>query len=255
MNDDFLFELQRAPRQEFVNALYKRISSQTDAPQISIPLRSWSQRIVWSMAISALVLVAIFAISPEVLGQTGAVIQKIGQMLFTDTLPRLSSPSSSGLVWTPYQESKSLPEARKAFPSSFQVPAWVPEDYVPYDQVTISTFTPPPECSRCETLWQVIMMWRRPISHPSEYSRNRITLRVSSPAGVYRVTDLKSLEEMTIQGRPTALLGIWGAVPADPRDTNLSKALMWTDGNVTYELTGWPGVPVEDLIHMARTMP
>jgi hypothetical protein len=166
-----------------------------------------------------------------------------------------SGGTAANPVWTSHQESMSLAQARQTLSDPLALPTWTPDDYVFYDQVTVTWMTPPKECATCQPSWLVSMIWRKPISQPSDYARDRIGLRIFQPAGVYRPTDMKSLEELTINGRPTALLGIWGTAPSDPRNSNLSKGLMWTESNHAFELTGWPGVRVEDLIHMAETMP
>ncbi len=255
MSDDFLIRLRKPPRREFADTLYERISNETRTSFLSVPIGSMVRRIAWASTTICLVFIAVLVAYPEARAQTGEVVRKIGEMIFTDTLHVPSGGKTAIPAWTTRQQSMSLAQARQALSDPLALSTWTPEGYVFYDQVTVTWMTPPKECTNCQPSWFVSMIWRKPISQPSDYGRDRIALRIFQPAGVYRPTNMKSLEELTINGRPTALLGIRGTAPADPRNPNLSKGLMWTESNHAYELTGWPGVPVEDLIHIAETTP
>ena len=258
MNDDFLTRFRKSPKREFAETLYARISSEKKMSFFSLPTSS-VRRVIWAAATVCLVLAVTFVLSPDVRAQTDEIIRKIGQMVFTDTMPRPINTPVATAAWTTTQQGMSLAEAKSELPFAIKIPNWAPEDYSLIDQVTVASWTAPKEC-KCNDYWQVTMIWWKPLPPGNPFPKgglpNRITLKITPFAVEYKIsTDLKTLEELTINGKPTALLGIWGAAPADPRNFNLSKGLMWNEDNRTYELIAYGGVTTEDLIRMAETIP
>ncbi len=231
--------------------------------------RGWLVAGMQTFVIACLVFAAMFAISPEVRAQTGAVIRKIGELVFTNAIPRPQPATTPATVPPPnfpyvgHSRGMTLDEARTAVPFSFNVPTWVPGEFYADDQVGVYTTTST-ECN-CDVGWSVSKVWIKPTPldqlSRNGYLRISIALSINRGEGMldgrnWRVTtDLATLEQLDVNGRPTALLGPEGVIPAEPRLLGLSKTLMWTNGDLVYILRGSPGVPVEDLIHMAETMP
>lgn len=226
------------------------------APQVKI--------VVQILAAILLVFAVLFVISPEVRAQTGAVIRKIGELTFTNMIPRPQAATVPApalppdLPYSGHGRNMTLPQARVAVPFSFKVPTWVPDDFMADDQVGV--YTAVSKACNCEVGWTVGKAWRKPASSDQGWG-----WPISIYLGIYKgdealypkiiETDLTTLEELYVNGRKTALLGPGGGIPAEPRLLQLSKELMWTDGGATYALQGSPGVPVEDLIHMAESIP
>jgi hypothetical protein len=213
---------------------------------------------VQALAVICVAFAVIFAVSPEVRAQGGEAVRMIGQMIFRDRWPLPSTSADPKTVVEPaWPRGMRLDEAKTLVPFAFSVPTWAPDGYVLNGQVSVVSI--PQGCTNDCKLWQVSMLWQKPLppDNPAAnmFRRDQISLRIASPEVIVNVTDLTTLEELTINGRPTALIGIYGPAPAEPRNPNLTKGLQWIEDNHSYMLIGGPGVAVDDLIRMAESIP
>ncbi len=222
---------------------------------------------IQGLAVACLAFMVISAVSPEVRTQTGAVVRQIGGLLFTNTLPRPQSttPPSTVPPFDPpdvgQSQGMNLAEAKAFVPFTFSVPSFVPEGFYADNQVQVSSTTS--KACNCVVGWTVSKVWVKPISTDqvtgNGFNRPRISLTIYQGEETRYpksfAADLATLEELDVNGRPTALLGPEGVIPAEPRLLGLSKTLMWTDGDIVYSLRGSPGVLVQDLIRVATSIP
>ncbi|MGE5138843.1 MAG: hypothetical protein ACM3JD_05215 [Rudaea sp.] len=255
MNDDFLYLLREPPRREFADALHARISASSELP---VHRRAWLMRAGWAPVAAFTAIVLFLAFFPGARAQTGATIRLIEQMIFVDRMPTLPPTAAAPTPMPMDQESISLAEAAKVLPFPLHVPTWAPAAFTLMDQATILHQFATKDCD-CE-VWEARLIWYAPLPPGDPFPRGnlpwRITLHVWHPDRAYVVADLQTLEELTINGRRTALLGLWAAAPADPRQQNLSKRLMWRQDGAVYELTDYyGGVSTQDLIRMAESIP
>lgn len=246
MNDEFLYRFREAPRAEFAEALYRRISREPHAPA-RLPLRlPLAHRWAWGLATVVLVSGLILFSSPTARAAVLEAIERIGLFVFeeTDKYPYTDLP-----VY--HNESLSLSEDRDRIPFAFRLPAWAPEGFVLNDRARAILPTSDPDLSRATNVY---VTWTNP-------DGAKIIL-VAQPGSLASCTDCAvpvgtgSLEETEVNGNPAALVrGSWDDRTQSWDTSNGIINLRWSQEQSLYLLTGIePSVSVADLIRMAESL-
>lgn len=238
MNDDFLTQLQEAPRREFGDTLYTALERQgADTHRLSpagmVAIGILAVLIPFAMALT---------VSPAVRAATQRVIRTIGGLPFdvTDEYPGREGP-----IETLESEQLSFAQAGAELPFALRLPAWAPDGYQLEDTVTITHL---PDGSILATV-----TWHG--------NQNRLFLDIFSSAetlsregGIAVGPD--SVEEVLLRGRPAAL--VHGAWDANARAWGPGSliGLHWTEDGQGYRLGGMAEhITAAELMGMAESMP
>jgi hypothetical protein len=235
MNDDFLTNYRKTPRREFVAALYERINiSMKEQRKFT-----W-KRLTFAAAL-CLALAAALAFSPNVRAAFTYIFREIGGVTYLEEEP------VAGMTVTPLPESAitivpedilPLSEARERVSFEISLPTWAPEGFVMGTSVRISYFP--------DRYTPVYITWSG-----NDRVLGNIVLTVGQR--VSWLVDLDHLQEVQINSEPAGLTG--GSWDADTGQwTGRDLTLTWMRGDVMYILNS-PGVPAEDLIRMAESIP
>jgi hypothetical protein len=235
MNEDFLTNFQKSPRREFAAALYKRIN---------IPMKTKSnltfRRIIFAAAICVTLLVA-FAFSPVARAAWTYIFREIGGVTYLEEDPAAgptATPLPESAITIVPEDVLPLDEARTRVPFEISLPTWAPEGFVMGTSVRISYFG--------NQYTPVYITW-------SGNDRMLGNIILSVGQRVSWLVDLDQLQEVQINGEPAGLTG--GGWDADTGQwTGRDLTLTWMRGDVMYLLSS-PGVPAEDLIRMAESIP
>lgn len=233
MNDDFLTRFRKAPRPDFAAALYQRINKPMNTQLRLTTLRRPALVLAAVCAVVALVL----AVSPSARAAVQTLIKEIGGVRFTESA---LSPGSDNETIAPY-ETMSLAEAQATVPYTFGVPSWAPDGFE-LVEVNVSQFT--------GGVTPVTIVWHK----TTPELVGVIILFVGQDMADWRVGP-GSVEEIQINGQPAGL--VRGAYDGDNHNqwnVDSGIALMWTKGDVTYNLRG-SEVSVENLVRMAESIP
>jgi len=264
MNDEFLTKLHKTPRAAFADALYERISQQS---QPRFP-RILGQRL--TLRNSAIMLVLIFVVAACVYAVTDRGWRKIGgiwvqvERTFKVTLEP-SIPVSAEELEAQDLDCVTVEEAKEILRFDFRVPAWVPEGFRFEDKI----------CGIDGTSDFAVLFW----AGADEYSSIQLMLqnlewfdiasqeyKVGEPT-IWGPVGQGSYKEVQVNGQPAVLVrGDWdylqrgfapiGEVPQEIESRWDSKAglqLHWEAGEVMYHLFAWQDVSPEDLIKMAES--
>ena len=235
MNDDFLTRFRKAPRPEFVSALYKRINSQMKTQK---PFHS--RRIMLATALG-IVLFAALAFSPDVQAAFNSLVRQIGGITFFGPEEIQDQPPvpESEVTIIP-EEVLPLAQAIEKLPFAISLPTWVPDGFSMGSPARISYFP--------NNVTPVYITW-----YGSDRNVGNIELMIMGQR-VSWLVDTESLREVQINNQPAALVG--GSWDADSGQWNSESdvSLTWLKGEVTYRLSS-PGAAVEDLIRMAESIP
>lgn len=238
MNDQFLQNYRKPPRQAFVQALRRRLEiHQRKAEKMS----TFHLRPVLLGALTLILALALFfAISPAARAQLQDWIGQVGGVLFTAT----TRYPGGGPVTTVDEDLLSIAEARETLPFAINLPTWVPEGYTLRERVTVPHFE--------DQLARVAIRWSAP-----EKAELMLTIE-KRPAGAENrwVIGDGSLQEITVHGQPAALVrGAW-----DYDEKQWSHAgiltLFWPHDGQTYNLQAHEEyIPIEDLVRIAESIP
>jgi hypothetical protein len=132
MNDEFMHQIYEAPRAEFADALYERISQQ---PQPRFP-QTIATKLTFRNAAVAFVLMLLVAACVYVVVEK--YWDKVGVInVGVQRTIKVDNPSLSGepLVMEFQQECFSIEEAREFLRFRFKVPAWAPDGLIFSDEI------------------------------------------------------------------------------------------------------------------------
>jgi len=238
MNDDFLYQLRRSPRQEFADALYGRISQERPPfPFLQTGL-SKGRRVALALASSCLVFIAGFGASPTLRAAVGEAIRHLGNIPIWETDQHPFLEGEERVI--PCPQPVSLAEAQAT--GKLPWPAWVPEGFVLQDKVQLC------EGDHGKSIgltWEHAAS-RRSVSLFAEHlNQDFIPAEIVGSGGV---------EEVTVNGEPAALVrGAW-----NPKTKLWGKGLVhlrWSRGQVVYQLITTEGtLSTEELVRMAESV-
>jgi len=233
MNDEFLTRFRKPPRREFSAALYKRINTPMNS-QRNFTLRRFT--LAGAICLS---LLAAFAFSPGVRAAVSNLLREIGGITFVGPDETVADmPSTQGEEHIVPEEVVSLAEAQAKLPFDISLPTWAPDGFTLAPSVRITYFN--------DQVTPAYLTW-----YGSDPAAGVIILMVGQR--VNWLVDLDHVEEVDVNGEPAGLTG--GNWDVDTGEwTGHDMALTWMRGDAMYRLSS-PGVPVEDLIRMAESIP
>ena len=235
MNDDFFTKFRKTPRREFAAALYERIN---------IPMReqrnfTW-KRLTFAAAL-CLALAAALAFSPIARAAFTYIFREIGGVTYLEEDPAAgptATPLPESAITIVPEDVLPLSEAREKVSFEISLPTWAPEGFIMGTSVRISYF--PGRYTPVNITWS-----------GNDPVLGNIVLTVGQR--VSWLVDLEHLHEVQINSEPAGLTG--GGWDADTGQwTGRDLTLTWMRGDVMYILSS-PGVPAEDLIRMAESIP
>lgn len=267
MNDEFLTQLYEAPRAEFAEALYQRISRQSQSPFAGPML----QRLTFRNA--AMVFALLFFVAACVYAVTDRGWRKVGGIwvnvertykLDFGPPPEISEGQNIQPV---VPECLPVEEAKKVLRFEIRVPAWAPEGYTFMNEI----------CGIDEFSDFAGLSWKGPeknswiqIMAGNLRWFNMATQKYEvGPPTVWIPVGPGSYKEVQIHGQPAVLVrGDWdiprmqAVEPPESQSNqqvdvkwNKKQALQlhWVDGETIYSLYSGTDVSVEDLIKMAES--
>lgn len=261
MNDEFLAQYRGAPRPEFADALYERISQQPQ-PRFSIPLlNNLTFRNVEAMvALMMLVAACVYAVVEKRWDRVGDIWVDV---------QRAPSVMQSGLFKGPAGDTEvaNLTEAKVALVFEFAFPSWAPEGFALGDKMNISPLSDKTLSAYWESqnggdhigiFLNYRWFWVPGVTNNPMYES--VSTWTVAPG---------SFEEVEVQGQPAVLVhGDWNwqhhrvvVVDGEPTvqdlewDEQNGLSLYWTDDDdVAYLLWTYnPAVSADDLIKMAES--
>lgn len=262
MNDEFLTKFHKAPRAEFADALYERISHkpQPRFPQTLVNKLTFRNAVV-ALAFLFFIAACVYAVSEMRWNKVGGIWVDV-----QNTLKLHWDPSETSVMETPDHECVTVEEARETLRFDFQVPTWAPEGFTFENSM----------CGIDRTSDFAGLHWKG----ADKYSGISITLRnlrwndglkdrIGPPSTMLPVAP-GSYKEVQIHGQPAVLVRgdwewPWGTedsvqVFAGMEDVELKwdkkrgLQLYWVQGEVLYYLSTRAKVSAEDLIKMAESM-
>ena len=235
MKDDFLTHFRKPPRREFVTALYERIN----VPMKEERRFAW-KRLTFAVAL-CLALTAAFALSPNARAALQYIFREIGGVTYLEEDPvagPTATPLPESAITIVPEDILPLSEAREKVSFEIDLPTWAPDGFVMGTSVRISYFG--------DRYTPVYITWSG-----NDRVLGNIVLTVGQR--VSWLVDLDHLHEVQVNGEPAGLTG--GGWDADTGQwTGRDLTLTWMRGDVMYILSS-PGVPAEDLIRMAESIP
>ncbi len=258
MNDEFLTQFREAPRAEFANALYERISQQ---PQ---PHFSWKIVNKLTLRNAAAMLVLMLLVAACVYAVVEKRWNKVGDIWVNVQIdPELPQVEISYLCRAPVAdlEVANLVEAKAALKFEFMFPSWAPEGFALRNRMNI--FSPWSEKS-LSAFWES-QDGGDPIGICLDYRWYEVpgTINPMYENVATGMVAPGSFKEVEVQGHPAVLVrGDWNwymqPVEGEPQalqwDENFGLSLYWTDENVSYRLWTYnPAVSAKDLIEMAES--
>jgi hypothetical protein len=261
MNDEFMHEFYEAPRPEFGNALYERISKKPPSRFAQIFLSHPTFRYAVIAFVSLFIIAAgIYVAYQSRWNKVGGIWVDVQQTLTLEWGP-------SDLERVKQEPAKCLrvEEAREILRFDFQMPTWAPDGFTFDNRI----------CGIDQTSDFAGLYWKG----ADQYSGISIMLHnlrwfnmasqeyEVGPASTMLPVAPGSYEEVHVHGRPAILVhGDWeypwmteDAVPEVPGkrelkwDERRGLQLYWVEGEVLYHLNTWADVSAEDLIKMAES--
>jgi len=257
MNDEFMTQLREAPRAEFADALYERISRQ---PQPGFPQTIATEQTFRNAAVAFMLILLVAACVYAVIEKRWNKVGDIWVDVWTDDVQRAGPEQSPGIQANPWKghapddmEVANLTEAKSALDFEFGFPTWAPEGFVLADQMYISPWSER-TLSAC---WKgqnggypigISLNYRWYLVPGTNMSQLESVSTMPVAPG--------SFEEVQIWESPAVLIRgdfDWFMQPLEWNEQN-GLSLYWTDGEVAYLLwTINPNVSAEDLIRMAES--
>jgi hypothetical protein len=246
MNDRFLYDYARLPRQEFILSLRSRLEI---PPGKTVTRRAIRLRPAALGALGLVLAIAFTLIfSPGVKAQVENWVKQIGEILYIETdatmTPTTESATSTSGSAPAINGKMSLEEARAKLPFSLDLPAWVPEGYALQPEVTVSTLE--------GVDISVFIEW---ISPPHRYLTLLVGQRLDGNPGLFKIGE-DSMEEVEVNGEPAALVrGVWigdSQEWAGPQELSL----YWAHKGQVYTLYAYEDyISVDELIRIAESIP
>jgi len=260
MNDEFITQMHEAPRAEFADALYERISQQPRFAQ-TLWQRLTLRNSVIMIALLFIVAACVYAVVERGWHKVGGIwvnVQKTHTIEFT--LPPETFEES---VAQPQDiECLTVEEARQVLRFDIHVPTWAPEGFTLDDRM----------CGVDQLSDFAYLNWLRAgksagisITLSNLRGFNMATQEYQIwPAAVWQPIAPGSYKEVQIQGKPAVLVrgdwgGSWRTGPMTEGkhelkwDKKQALQLFWVDGEVLYSLYTQEDVSVENLIKMAES--
>lgn len=257
MNDEFMTGLREAPRAEFADALYERLSKQPKP--LFAPLTFRNAIIVFALLL--LIAACVYAVTEKRWNKVGDIWVEVQRTLKLD----LTDMTSEELAPIPGPtECVNIEEARNILRFELHVPTWAPAGFNLDDKI----------CGIDRTSDFAGLYWKGAdedsgINIMSQNLRifNMSTQKYEiSPATATFMGPVApgSYEEVQVLGQPAVLVhGDWGepwmSGPMMNRkyefkwDKKRGLQLHWVDGEVMYHLLTHAQVSAEDLVKMAES--
>lgn len=237
--DEFLRGLRQAPRPEFTEALFERISQPRGGSMLDY-FHSNAIRSLGKYAVALGLAVAILGIaSPDVRAGVAQTISKIGGYTFVvsdrgwDSAPHPASaqqPPQAGRV--------GLAEARSRVPYSFVLPTWLPNGVALKEDAT--------EVAGTSAIVYFVA---------ADPDVSAFVWRTYQGQGGTGLVGNGATETVTVNGVPALLIrGIWDGRTGEWSRPHL-VTLRWSQSDVSYEVHANinTGISVEDLIRIAES--
>lgn len=237
--DEFLRGLRQAPRPEFAEALFERISQPRGG---SMPgfFRSNAIGLLGKYAVALGLALAILGIaSPDVRAGMAQTISKIGGYTFVASDRGWdSAPHPIPAQQPPQAVRVGLAEARSRVPYSFGLPTWLPEGVALKEAATEVADT------------SAIVYFAGADPKVSTF-----VWRTYQGRGGTGLVGKEATETVTVNGAPAVLIrGIWDGRTGEWSRPHL-VTLRWSQSDVSYEIHANinTGISVEDLIRIAES--
>jgi hypothetical protein len=263
MKDEFLTQFLEAPRAEFADALYERISQQ---PQPRFPgtraIKLTFRNAAVVFMVMLLVAACVYAVVEEKRPDKVGVIYVDVQRRYNIDIP---SPSEMVEEEDLFEYFSSIDEAREILRFRFKVPAWAPDGFT-FDEIWVLKDPSPSSSSYAFLNWEGAEK-----NTPMLLSLVNLELMQFGRADtgfMGRPVVPGSYEEVQVHGQPAVLVrGDWNWEEAPwvhgetssveeyeyKWDKKLALQLYWVDGEVMYHLYTRADVSPEDLIKMAES--
>ncbi|HEU0291105.1 MAG TPA: hypothetical protein VFR47_00110 [Anaerolineales bacterium] len=263
MNDEFLTHFREAPRAEFAEALYERISRQSQ-PRFAMPkLNKLTLRNTGAMFMLMLLVAAcVYAVVEKRWNQVGEIWVDVHRD------PKQPLVIESGLWKGPAgdMEVGTLMEAKSFLKFAFGFPTWAPNGFILDKKMNISPWSE----KSLSASW-TSQDGGEPIGIFLDYRWFRVPGVTNNP--MYESVSTQpvapgSFEEVEVQGDPAVLVrGDWNwrvyqvvVVEGEPTargfewDEQNGLSLYWAEDDVAYLLWTYnPAVSADDLIKMAES--
>jgi hypothetical protein len=260
MNDEFLTKYHKTPRAAFADALYERISGQSQ-PRFAQTL---GQRL--TLRNSVIMIALLFVVAACVYAVTDRGWRKVGGIwVYVQTTYKLELTPHPETEWEaqPQElECLTVEETKEALRFDFHVPTWAPEGFTFPDRICgVDKFS-----GYAYLYWEgsdpysVIQIM---LSNMRYFSGSTQDYEIQEPS-IWLPVAPGSYEEVQVHGRPAVLIrGDWekpwwtGEMVESKYEFKWDKKrglqLYWMDGQVFYELQTFADVSPEDLIKMAES--
>jgi len=260
MNDDFLTQFREVPRAEFAEALYERISQQSQ------PRFRWKIVNKLTLRNAAAMLVLMLLVAACVYAVVEKRWNKVGEIWVNVQ----NDPKSPLVIITNLHkgpagdmEVANLAEAKAALKFEFAFPSWAPDGFALGNKMNISPWSE----KTLSAFWES-QNGGDPIGIFLNYRWFEVAGANNYESVATWPVAAGSFEEVEVQGHPAVLVrGDWNGrlyqvvvVEGEPTaqefewDEQNGLSLYWTDGDVAYLLWTYnPAVSAEDLIKMAES--
>jgi hypothetical protein len=254
MNDEFLTKIHKIPRAEFADALYERISQQSQPRLTQIVATKLTLRN------SAIVFALLLLVAACVYAVTDRGWYKVGGFwVRVENTVKISIPPMPEELETesPVYDCMTLEEAREFLRFDLQVPTWAPEGFTFDDEA-------------CGVSWMgdwAGLYWTKgnvpfSIQLIAYYLGDTECNKIQEP--IIGTVAPGSYKEVKVHGQPAILVrGDWDwkkVFPTDKGinfnskwDSQLAVQLYWVDRNAMYHLYTEAELSAEDLIKIAES--
>ena len=241
MHDDFLKQYRKQPDQAFTEALYRKV--QMEKRRVST-MKRLSLALVCLLAAFGIAL----GVSPQARGAALELIREVGGLRFMETSDYPGKGGKTEIVESTYLP---LEEAMLIFPGTISLPSALPEGYSLDPEVQLTDF-------EGGNLPIAEVNWRKtnPEGGWSSLSLG-IAYLTEQVQDLARVVGEGAIEEVTINGKPAALIrGGWN-YDAKSFDPTIQPSLRWEyDERTIYELhSSDEAIGREVLIRIAESIP
>ena len=238
MNDKFLKDYRTLPRPEFIQNMRRRFDIREETAMHEQRLRFSPVGLVTVALL--LVLVLVLTISPAARAQVEDWVGVVGGVLFTATG---DYPGNDGVpVSIVPSDEMTLEEARKVLPFAIDLPAYVPEGFVLEETVRIPHFE--------DGIGRIDIQWRAPYKGLSLHIEDR------SPEEANWLVAPGSMEEVFVDGASAALVrGGWYENTKQWENKGHLQLFVSHNGQTYLFSTNEDNIPVEELIHIAESLP
>lgn len=258
MNDEFLTKFHRTPRAEFADALYERISRESQPPFTQMLAKKLNFRnAVVAIAFLFFIAACVYAVSEKRWNKVGGIWVEVQRTYKIEFVP----PPGEKLVTQPQDyECRTVEEAKEVLRFDFQVPIWVPEGFT-FDSRMCGVY----RTSDFASLSWKGMDEQSGISLMVHNLRwfDGVKDRIGPPYTMFPVAP-GSYKEVQVHGQSAVLIrGDWEEpwMTEEPIegemefkwDKKRALQLYWVQGEVLYYLYTSADVSAEGLIRMAES--